>query len=101
MAGTAPVGGDGADRLLDSAKDRWEHQLVVDEIAAALAAQGAVVDVPSGSSVLPLRSVVHLATRIEASLPHWTPDPPTVLDLLASLHPTPAVGGVPRDRALP
>ncbi len=100
VAGTAGNGREDPSRLLQSAKDRWEHQLVVDEISRALAAQGAVVDVPPGPELMALHSVVHLATRIEARLPDWTPPQPTVLDLLAALHPTPAVGGVPRSAAL-
>jgi menaquinone-specific isochorismate synthase len=41
--------------------------------------------------------VQHLATVVEGRLSH---PPPPVLDLVAALHPTPAVGGWPRDAAL-
>lgn len=99
MAGTAGLEGDRADQLLGSAKDRWEHQLVVEEITRTLADQGVEIELPPGPSLMRLRSVAHLVTRIEGQLPAAGPRP-SVLELVAALHPTPAVGGVPRDQAL-
>ena len=68
MAGTAGLDGDRAHHLLGSAKDRWEHQLVVEEIARTLTDQGVAVEVPPGPSLMRLRSVAHLVTRIEGQL---------------------------------
>src|SRR5262249_38328922 len=50
-----------------------------------------------GPEPVGLSSVTHLATTVTARL-----DPPAVsaLGLVAALHPTPAVGGQPRDAAL-
>ncbi|MHB1139771.1 MAG: chorismate-binding protein, partial [Microthrixaceae bacterium] len=48
-------------------------------------------------SVVAAGPVQHLATMVEGRLSRPTPP---VLDLVAALHPTPAVGGWPRDAAL-
>jgi len=80
-----------ASALLASDKDRREHRLVVDAIASALAACGAHVDAPSEPGLRALRHVWHLHTPIAATLPA----PRHVLELVAALHPTPAVGGTP------
>jgi isochorismate synthase len=77
--------------LLASDKDRREHRLVVDAIASALASFGAHVDAPDEPGIRALRHVWHLHTPIAATLPA----PRHVLELVAALHPTPAVGGTP------
>ena len=105
LAGTVALVGDAAtdraatEQLLASAKDRVEHRLVVDEIARALRAAGVGVEGPGEPSIVRLRSVAHLATEVGGSLGDGG-TPPGVLELLAALHPTPAVGGVPRSDAL-
>lgn len=83
--------GDAAASLLASAKDRREHDLVVRAIEAALRELGADVDMPAAPVVRALRHVVHLHTPIAATLRR----PCHVLELVARLHPTPAVGGTP------
>lgn len=96
LAGTlAKSGGSGAD-LLASAKDRSEHQFVCDGIAQALAPLCSWIDVPSAPAVRELRRLFHLATPIRGRLHGST----HVLELCERLHPTPATGGTPRDRAL-
>jgi isochorismate synthase len=55
--------------------------------------------VPSEPSLVAFRSVAHLGTRIEGRL-REPPEPPDILDLLGRMHPTPAVGGTPRQLAL-
>jgi isochorismate synthase len=102
LAGTVGLSGDaGGDaetvrQLLASAKDRREHRLVVDDIAAVLGPRCAELRVPDEPSLVRFRSVAHLGTAIQGTLLDDEP----VLDLLAALHPTPAVGGVPLDAAL-
>ena len=81
--------------LLASRKERREHELVVDAIHAALAAC-ADVDAPREPSVRVLRHLVHLHTPFRARLR----EPRHLLDLAAQLHPTPAVGGTPRELAI-
>lgn len=103
LAGTtARVGDPDADAaaaaaLLASDKDRAEHRLTVDGVAAALGPWCVSLEVPDGPGVVALRNVTHLGTRITGVLR----DPaPSVLDLVAALHPTAAVGGMPNDAAL-
>jgi len=83
--------------LARSAKNREEHRYVVEEIAATLAPWCAELAVPDEPSLVAFRSVAHLGTRIEGQLRDAATG---ILDLLADLHPTPAVGGTPRAEAL-
>lgn len=103
LAGTArrrtdPAEDEAAGRaLLASAKDRAEHAIVADTIADDLSALCAKLDVPETPVLQPTASLWHLATPIEGTLA----DPATTaLDLVAAMHPTPAVCGAPRDAAL-
>jgi menaquinone-specific isochorismate synthase len=98
LAGTVARSGDprADDRLteamMSSAKEREEHRLVVDEVAAGLLPLCDWLDVPDSPSIVPLRNVSHLGTPIAGRL---TSPPPTALELVARLHPTPAVAGSP------
>ncbi|HEU4728906.1 MAG TPA: isochorismate synthase [Kofleriaceae bacterium] len=85
---------DASRALYASAKERREHELVVQAIRDALA-DGAEVDAPAEPDVRVLRHVVHLCTPFRARLRA----PLHVLELAARLHPTPAVGGTPREFA--
>jgi len=104
LAGTtARVGDPDADAaaaaaLLASEKDRTEHRLTVDGVAAALKPWCESITVPDGPGVVALRNVTHLGTRITGTLGDNAPA--SVLDLVASLHPTAAVGGQPSKEAL-
>ncbi len=82
--------------LLDSAKDRHEHQLVVDAIRAALEPCSETLEIPGTPVLKQLASVQHLNTPIRARLAHGA----GILRLVQALHPTPAVGGYPRAAAL-
>ena len=86
----------GAGALLASAKDRGEQDLVVRAIERALAPLCRELSIPPTPEIRALRDVLHLETRIEGRLR----EPTHVLDLVRALHPTPAVGGVPTDRAV-
>jgi isochorismate synthase len=94
MAGS--IGHGQAEKLLRSAKDRREHQLVVDAIVRRLEPLCAHLDVASEARVRELREVLHLHTPIHGVLAERR----HVLELVEKLHPTPAVGGVPTDVAL-
>ncbi|GBD17803.1 Salicylate biosynthesis isochorismate synthase [bacterium HR27] len=102
LAGSIPRGADAAsDRstvavLRASAKDRSEHELVVQAIEQALAPLCTRLSVPDAPVVLSMANVHHLATPIVGVLR----DGLGVLDVAARLHPTPAVGGTPRETAL-
>jgi menaquinone-specific isochorismate synthase len=98
MAGTVVGNGDDAlARLHDSEKDAREHRPVPQAIAATLATSCTTLVVPELPRVVQFASVGHLVTPIEGRLSEPAPDAYT---LAAALHPTPAVGGVPRDAAL-
>lgn len=103
LAGTVARSGDAAAdaalvaRLLASDKERWEHHLVVDTLAASLRPLCSRLDVPERPTVMGLRNVSHLATPITGTLA----DPATgILELVAAVHPTPAVGGKPTKDAI-
>ncbi len=85
----------GAD-LLGSAKDRREHQIVVDRLRQRLDPWTASLAVPS-TGLLRLRNIQHLYTPMAGELKRAT----GVLPLVEALHPTPALGGEPRKRAMP
>jgi len=81
--------------LLLSAKDLHEHQVVVESVMAAVADKISDVTVAGQPQLRKLANVQHLYTPIEGQLDHGT-----VLSLVRTLHPTPAVAGQPRDAAL-
>ena len=83
--------------MLTSAKQRQEHSLVVDEVVAALRPCCDELVVPDAPSIVALRNVSHLGTPLTGRL---TDPPPTSLDLVARLHPTPAVAGSPTAAAV-
>jgi isochorismate synthase len=103
MAGTAPRGGDPATdqrlaaSLLSSTTYRHEHQVTIDMVHDTLLGWCSYVDYEAEPSVVAVANVQHLATLVEGRLSHPTP---SVLDLVAALHPTPAVAGRPRDLAV-
>jgi isochorismate synthase len=81
--------------LLASAKERREHELVVQAIHAALS-DCAELEAPAVPHMRVLRHIVHLHTPFRARLR----EPRHVLELTGRLHPTPAVGGTPRELAI-
>ena len=103
MAGTTPRTGepeaDGrrAGELLGSAKNRVEHQITIDMVHDTLLPWCSYLDAEPEPSVVAAGPVQHLATLVEGRLSYPTP---SALDLVAALHPTPAVGGWPRAEAL-
>lgn len=94
--------------LLNSAKDREEHRLAVESVAAVLTGRCRDLEVDDKPALLRLDNVQHLATRVRGRLAGRSRVPalagpsgaPTALELAGALHPTAAVGGVPTDRAL-
>ncbi len=87
--------------LLDSTKDGTEHRLVIEELRDALAPLSIELNVPDSPELVHLNAITHLGTTIDGVLrPDAGGRVPSVLHLAALLHPTPAVGGVPRQVAL-
>lgn len=84
-----------AAQLRESEKNAHEHSLVVDAIRDQL--EGLTTEIHAGDrTIRRLATVQHLRTPIRATL---TGDD-HILSLVESLHPTPAVGGLPPERAL-
>lgn len=102
LAGSAPRGDNAeddrlwGDRLLRSVKDRHEHSLVVNFLRDRLAALGATVETSTSPTLRKLANIQHLHTPITAQLPNHL-DP---LAVVAALHPTPAVAGLPTAAAM-
>jgi menaquinone-specific isochorismate synthase len=85
-----------AQALLHSDKDLREHRLVLDAIVNQLHDLNLKLEYAPQPRLLGLANVHHLHTPISANLPPET----HILDLVARLHPTPAVGGEPQAPAL-
>jgi len=102
LAGSAPRGASPeedealGDALLHSAKNGGEHAIVVAQVRDALRPHAARVHVAPAPRLLKLRNVQHLRTPIDATLAPGR----CILDVIAALHPTPAVGGHPRADAI-
>lgn len=82
--------------LLASEKDRREQRHVLDSILRRLAPLGVTPEFADEPVLKKLANVQHLHTPVRAALPggiHF-------FDALAALHPTPAVGGTPREVAV-
>ena len=85
-----------ADRLRNDPKELEEHNHVHAEVRRGLKKGGFVLDPPASTEVLQLPGIQHLATTVSAIAPVGT----NVLDVVGALQPTPAVAGLPRDRAM-
>jgi menaquinone-specific isochorismate synthase len=103
MAGTAARTGEPdadqrrAAELLASTKNRVEHQITIDMVHDTLLPWCSYLDAEPSPNVVNAGPVQHLATVVEGRLSRPAP---SVLDLVAALHPTPAVGGWPTAQAL-
>jgi menaquinone-specific isochorismate synthase len=103
LAGTAPRSSDPANdgrlaaELLASTKNRWEHRITIDWFLDGLLPFCSYVDAEPEPSIVSLANVHHLGTLVEGRL---SSPPVSVLELVAALHPPPAVGGDPQRVAL-
>lgn len=101
LAGSAPRGESEADdaalgeQLLHSAKDRIEHETVVQALREGLDSLTTNLLAPNQPGLLKLPNIQHLSTDVSA---HARPGV-DVLALVQRLHPTPAVCGWPTDAA--
>ena len=84
-----------AAQLVASSKDAAEHALVSRFVVGALQPFASSV-VAKPPEVVRFTNIQHLATAVEAELSSPAAE---ALELAAALHPTPAVGGWPRDAA--
>lgn len=102
VAGTAVAEGEESlRRLAASVKDTHEHRFVVDGILDALAPVCTTLDA-GDPEVAVFGPIAHLATPVRGELRAELAGPgaPDALALARLLHPTPAVGGTPRQAAL-
>ncbi len=94
LAGSAWPAGDrrwAASPPLHGAKNRCEQQFVVDAVRAALSPFCSTLAAPQAAEVLQSGGLQHLRTTIHGGLQPGV----AFFELLAALHPTPAVGGWP------
>ncbi len=84
------------EQLMASPKDRHEHALVVEAVQEALLPLVTKLYVPGTPELYRLSNIQHLRTVIRGELAK----PCGVLPVVEALHPTPAVGGSPREIAL-
>ncbi|PJO42522.1 isochorismate synthase [Lysinibacillus xylanilyticus] len=82
--------------LLNDSKNGGEHQYVVDMIAETFRENCIEMKIPDSPRLLKIRDIQHLYTPVEGRLNSEA----TILQLTKSLHPTPALGGVPRKEAM-
>jgi isochorismate synthase len=85
------------EQLLSSAKDREEQAIVARRIERVLDPVSVWVAAADEPVLVQVHNVQHLGTPIRAQLA----DPVPAVELAGMLHPTPAVGGEPAERALP
>lgn len=85
-----------AAELLNSTKDRHEHALVVAALRQRLEPLAEALTIPDAPVIYQLSNIQHLYTPVQAQLRQAI----GILPLVEALHPTPALGGAPRDLAL-
>jgi len=85
------------EQLLQSTKDREEQEIVARRIERTLDPVSLWVAAAEQPVLVKVHNVQHLATPIRAQLA----DPVATVELAGLLLPTPAVGGEPREAALP
>ena len=102
LAGTCARGADAAEdgqlasALLASAKEQSEHELVVRATREALAPLCEELAVPETPEIMQMADIQHLHTPVEGAAAPGV----DLFDVLLAMHPTPAVGGWPREPAL-
>ena len=100
LAGSAPRGktsvedAANANKLINNEKERHEHSLVIDFITQSLSELGLSPQVLA-PRLRQLSNIQHLWTPIQATVPQNV----NPIQIVAQLHPTPAVAGTPPDIA--
>lgn len=83
------------DALLESAKDLREHRVAVNSVVDVLSRLGTTT-ADAEPHLLSLSNVAHLASEVHTELGFAA----NALQISGALHPTAALGGAPRDKAL-
>jgi isochorismate synthase len=103
LAGTSPRFEDlaqdvaSSQELEASTKNQWEHRITINWLLDNLLPFCSYVDAEPEPQIVTLANVHHLGTRVEGRL---SKPAAHVLELVAALHPTPAVGGAPQEEAV-
>ena len=84
-----------ADELFNSAKDRYEHELVIEGVRAKLEPLTETLNIGT-TGILRLSNIQHIHTPIAGTLKNND----GVIPVVEALHPTPALGGSPRELAM-
>lgn len=82
--------------LLNDYKNRAEHNYVVNMISEVFHDYCSDITMPSEPSLMKIRDIQHLFTSIEGNIEQQT----DIFSLVAALHPTPALGGVPTNKSM-
>ncbi|WP_227396545.1 isochorismate synthase [Jeotgalibacillus aurantiacus] len=82
--------------LLNDQKNLDEHEIVVRMISDSLGQLCESINVPSKPGLMKMRDIQHLYTPVKG----FTGSEKTIVDFVEKLHPTPALGGTPTERAL-
>lgn len=82
--------------LLQDEKNLQEHQFVVEMIKEAMAEACENVHIPTKPQLLKMRDIQHLYTPVVGENRRNV----SLVSLVERLHPTPALGGTPREKAL-
>ncbi len=85
------------EQLMHSEKDREEHAIVIRRIERTLRQHALWVTATPEPALVRVANIQHLGTPIRAQLAQ----PLDAIELLELMHPTPAVGGEPPERARP
>ena len=102
LAGSAPRGASASEdaalagALVRNEKEQAEHACVLESILRRLKPLGLKPQFPDKPTLRRLANVQHLHTPVSAEIASGV----RMLDVLACLHPTPAVGGSPREAAV-
>lgn len=82
--------------LLQDDKNRREHAFVVDMIKQAMNEVCTEVVIPNEPTLLKMRHIQHLYTPVQAKVKEGV----SIFSLVERLHPTPALGGFPKEKAV-
>ena len=83
--------------LLNSTKDAYEHKVTIEWILREMLPFCSFIDADPEPRVVSLPHVHHLGTKVNGQL---SQPAASILELVAALHPTPAVAGDPQREAL-
>ena len=99
LAGSLQAQGGSGNRaalLTHSRKNLGEHDVVVRAVVDGLGEHCVAIEHPPQPEIVQVRNLIHLSTPIRGELR----DGAHPVDILETLHPTPAVGGVPRRESI-